>query len=180
MTLFSPASAIENGPLTMPIEPDADVGVIYRTRVGGEWLDYNGHMNDAAYAIVFSRACDALMDSIALDAATRAATGQTLYTLQMMLHYFREVLEGAELEVTCQALEHDEKRLRVWFEMRERGAAQPSAASEQLLLSVSQVDGPKAAPWSPRAKAALDALASRHASIAWPQQAGQGIRLKKG
>ena len=161
---------------TMPSEPS----VIYRTRVDGDWLDYNGHMNDAAYAIVFSRACDALMDSISLDAATRSATGQTLYTLQMMLHYFREVLQGAELEVTCQALEHDEKRLRVWFEMRERGASMPSAASEQLLLSVSQIDGPKASPWSEPTKAALDALAHRHAAIAWPKQAGQGIRLKKG
>ncbi len=115
--------------------------VIYRVRVGAPWLDYNGHMNDAAYAIVFSHTCDALMDTIHLDAATRRATGQTLYTLKMMLHYYREIKEGAELEVTCQVLEHDDKRLRVWFQMREAGAEAPSAASEQLLLSVSQTHG---------------------------------------
>ena len=154
-------------------------GVLYRTRVGADFVDYNGHMNDAAYAVVFSRSCDALMDSIGLDAATRSATGQTLYTLKMMLHYFREVKEGAELEVSCQVLEHDAKRLRAWFEMRVSGADAPCAASEQLLLSVSQVDGARAAPWSEATRAALDKRAQAQSGLAWPPEAGQGIRLKK-
>jgi acyl-CoA thioester hydrolase len=154
-------------------------GVVYRARVGAEWVDYNGHMNDAAYAIVFSRSCDALMDAISLDSATRAATGQTLYTLQMMLHYLREVKEGAELEVSCRILEHDGKRLRVWFEMRESGDDAPVAASEQLLLSVSQKEGVRAAYWSAETRAALEALSSRQSAIPWPARAGQGIRLKK-
>ena len=162
----------------MPAE-NSEPAVIYRARVGGEWLDYNGHMNDAAYAIVFSRSCDALMDRIGIDAATRAATGMTLYTLKMLLHYYREVKEGAELEVTCHALEHDDKRLRAWFEMRERGATAPSAASEQLLLSVSQKEGSKAAPWSPATRAELDAMVERQRGLVWPAEAGQGIRLKR-
>jgi acyl-CoA thioester hydrolase len=31
---------------------------LYETRVSSEWVDYNGHMNDAAYAKVFSLAVD--------------------------------------------------------------------------------------------------------------------------
>lgn len=154
-------------------------GVLYRTRVGAEFVDYNGHMNDAAYAVVFSHSCDALMDSIGLDAAARKATGQTLYTIKMMLHYFWEVKEGAELEVTCQLLEHDAKRLRVWFEMRVSGADAPCAASEQLLLSVSQIGGPHAAPWSDPVRAALEDLARRQTGLPLPPEAGVGIRLKK-
>ena len=152
---------------------------LYRTRVSQDWVDYNGHMNDAAYALVFSRACDALMDRIGLDAAARAATGQTLYTLQMMLHYFRETKLGAELEVSVRVLEHDEKRLRAWFDMREAGDPAPISSSEQLLLSVSQADGPRAAPWRPETQAALGALAAAEHGKAWPPQAGQGIRLKR-
>jgi len=154
--------------------------VLFRTRVGADFVDYNGHMNDAAYAAVFSRSCDALMDRIGLDSASRNATGQTLYTLKMMLHYFREVKEGAELEVTCQLLEHDMKRMRVWFEMRVSGADAPCAASEQLLLSVSQIDGARAAPWGEVTRAALNKLTLQHATLAMPPEAGQGIRLKKG
>ena len=98
----------------------------------------------------------------------------------MMLHYFREVKEGAELEVTCQLLEHDAKRLRVWFEMRVSGADAPCAASEQLLLSVSQIDG--------RTRRALERPRSRRArrprqTADWPsagrRRQDSGIRLKK-
>ena len=49
---------------------------VYATTVAGDWIDYNGHMNDAAYALVFSRSLDALMDRIGLDAATRKRTGR--------------------------------------------------------------------------------------------------------
>ena len=70
---------------------------VYETDVAADWVDYNGHMNDAAYALVFSRAVDALMDRIGLDAAARKASRRTLYTLQMMLHYLQEAREGARL-----------------------------------------------------------------------------------
>ena len=68
-------------------------------KVADEWLDYNGHMNDAAYAIVFSRSIDTLMDRIHLDAAARKATGYTIYTMQAMLHYVKEVKGDAPLTV---------------------------------------------------------------------------------
>ncbi len=86
---------------------------VLETTVVSDWVDYNGHMNDAAYAIVFSRSVDALMDRVGLDAAVRKRTGQTLFTLQMMLHYFKEAKEGDVLAVSCQLLEHDDKRMRV-------------------------------------------------------------------
>ena len=50
---------------------------LYATAVASDWIDYNGHMNDAAYALVFSRSVDALMDRIGLDAAARKRTGQS-------------------------------------------------------------------------------------------------------
>jgi acyl-CoA thioester hydrolase len=152
---------------------------IFATRVAPEWVDYNGHMNDAAYARVFSLSCDALMDRIGLDAVSRKSSGQTLYTLQMMLHYFKETKEGAALEVSCRVLEHDDKRLRIWLEMREQGLVGPIAASEQLLLSVSQTHGARAAPWSAETLTALGEMQRSHSELAWPPLAGQGIRLKK-
>ena len=113
---------------------------VLETTVVSDWVDYNGHMNDAAYAIVFSRSVDALMDRVGLDAAVRKRTGQTLFTLQMMLHYFKEAKEGDTLAVSCQLLEHDDKRMRVWLDMTAPGGER-LAASEQLLISVTQSDG---------------------------------------
>ena len=108
---------------------------VLATTVASEWVDYNGHMNDAAYAIVFSRSVDALMDRIGLDSDARKRTGQSLFTLQMMLHYFKEAKEGDALAVSCHLLEHDDKRMRVWLDMTDAGGER-LAASEQLLLSV--------------------------------------------
>jgi acyl-CoA thioester hydrolase len=153
---------------------------LYDTVVASDWVDYNGHMNDAAYALVFSRATDALMDRIGLDAAARKASGRTLYTLQVMLHYLQEASEGAPLFVACQLLEHDDKRMRIWLEMRGGRDGAVLAASEQLLLSIDKNADSKAAPWRTETLAALDALAKAHRGLAPPKLAGSGIALKRG
>ncbi|MCV2869292.1 hypothetical protein OEW28_11720 [Defluviimonas sp. WL0002] len=51
----------------------------YRTSVRPEWIDYNGHMQDAYYGLVFSHAVDAFQDEVGFDAAYRKATGCTTY-----------------------------------------------------------------------------------------------------
>jgi acyl-CoA thioester hydrolase len=159
-------------------KPRAPLG-IYATTVAAEWVDYNGHMNDSAYAIVFSRSVDALMDRIGLDAAQRKRSGQTMFTLQMMLHYFKEAKEGDALAVSCQLLEHDDKRMRVWLDMTASGGA-VVAASEQLLISVAQSDGSaRAVEWSFETKAALEALAKAQSGLPHPPAAGSGVALKR-
>ena len=153
---------------------------VLEATVVSEWVDYNGHMNDAAYAVVFSRSIDALMDRVGLDAAARKRTGQSLFTLQMMLHYFKEAKEGDAFAITCHLLEHDDKRMRVWLEMRAGRDGAVLAASEQLLLSIDKNAGAKAAPWRTETLAALDALAKAHRGLAAPKLAGSGIVMKRG
>jgi acyl-CoA thioester hydrolase len=152
---------------------------VLEATVVSEWVDYNGHMNDAAYAIVFSRSVDALMDRVGLDAAARKRSGQSLFTLQMMLHYFKEAKEGDALAVTCHLLEHDDKRMRVWLEMSAPGGER-LAASEQLLISVALGDaGTRAVPWAFETRAALDALAKAQSGLPHPPDAGAGVTLKR-
>ncbi|MGO9421846.1 thioesterase family protein [Roseiarcus sp.] len=152
---------------------------VYATTVAGDWIDYNGHMNDAAYALVFSRSVDALMDRIGLDAAARKRTRQSLFTLQMMLHYFREAREGDALAVSCRLLEHDDKRMRVWLELFD-AKGERLAASEQLLMSVALGEGgTRATPWTHETQAALDALRKLHASMAHPAEAGAGVAMAR-
>ena len=143
-----------------------------------DWIDYNGHMNDAAYALVFSRAGDAFMDDVGLDAATRKATGWTLYTAQVMLHYFKEAKLGAPLSVRARVLEFDEKRVRMWMEMFEGEAR--LAATEQLMLSVAAgVSGARVAPWRKKTLEALARLAAAEVGCEPPELAGRGIILKR-
>lgn len=150
------------------------------TRVEAGWLDYNGHMNEGWYAIVFSRATDALMDRIGLDAASRKTSQHTLYTLTSLIHFKKEAHLDAPLSVSGRLLEHDTKRIRIWLEMRLGQDGPLLATSEQLQLSIDQSQSsPRAAPWRAETFAALEALAKAHASIPVPAEAGQGIGMKR-
>jgi acyl-CoA thioester hydrolase len=158
-----------------------EVGVLHLAdfTVAPEWVDYNGHMNDAAYALAFSRCGDTWMERIGLGAETRAATGYTLYTLQIMLHYFREAKVGEPLRILAQLLEFDAKRARLWMEMRLGADGPRLAATEQLYLSVRQDGEPRAAPWREETQALLREMGQAHAALPVPPQAGKGISLKR-
>ena len=88
--------------------------ISWRGDVDHAWVDYNGHLNDAYYMVIFSYATDGLMAQIGLDAAGRAATGHTMYTLEVHLNYVQEVHEGVAVEVRTQILGVDAKRVHLF------------------------------------------------------------------
>ena len=74
---------------------------------------------------------------------------------------------------------HDDKRLRVWFEMKRADGA-ISALNEQVLLCVDQSgDKPRAAPFAPDQIARIRAFHEADAHLPMPRQAGRGISLRK-
>lgn len=146
------------------------------TQVSPEWVDYNGHMNDAEYARVFSLAVDALMERIGLDAAGRRRHGYTLYTLETHLCYRREAHVGQALRVEVRLLDQDAKRLHLFFEMRD-DEDNLLAASEQMLMGMNQRSGrPEAFP-APVAEA-VSALPQSNAGD-WPELAGRRIGIQR-
>ena len=42
----------------------------YTTKILPDWVDYNGHLRDAFYLLIFSYATDALMDTLGWTAKT--------------------------------------------------------------------------------------------------------------
>ena len=151
---------------------------VYAGKVAADFVDYNNHMNDAAYAIAFSRSVDALMDRIGLDAAGRARTGHTIYTLALQIHYLHEVRRDAGLSVAVRILERDSRRLRLWLEM----SAQEKllATCEQVLLCVTQGEtGPRAATFAPEVVAQLADIEALHAGCPLPEGAGEGVGLRR-
>ncbi|QGZ64174.1 thioesterase family protein [Paraburkholderia acidisoli] len=163
---------------------NATAPLVYRDTVRADWVDYNGHLRDAYYMLIYSFATDALLDAIGLDAAAREARGRSMYTLEAHLNYLREVKAGARLRVEMRVLEHDAKRVRVYLEMYAEGdvavdGAAPVAASEQLLLHVDRA-GPRAAPFDADVLARVAAL--REASSAEgfvPRHAARTIALAR-
>jgi acyl-CoA thioester hydrolase len=153
--------------------------VVYRDRVRPEWVDYNGHLRDAFYMLIYSHATDALLDAIGLDHAQREARGRSMFTVEAHVNYLREVREGTPLRVEVRVLEHDAKRVRVYLEMfndaDDADAATPVCASEQLLLHVDR-SGPRAVPFDADVLARVAALGEASTGIT-ARHAGRAISL---
>ena len=143
-----------------------------------DWIDYNGHMNDACYAIAFSRAGDAFMETIGLGEKERAATKRSIFTLALVIRFIAEAKGGEMLSVSVQLLECDKKRMRFWLEARKEGDL--IATSEQVLTCVDlSGEKPRAAEFPPDVAAKLEALARDHSELPTPMEAGQGLTLKR-
>src|SRR5579859_7301594 len=107
---------------------------IYRDVVRPEWVDYNGHLRDAFYLLIFSFATDALLDRIGLDDAVRRERGRSVYTLEAHVNYLHEIKEGTPVRVDARVLAHDAKRLHLYLELFAHGHDDAVSASEQMLL----------------------------------------------
>ena len=118
----------------------------WRTPLRPEWVDYNGHLRDAYYALLASGAVDDLMEQVGLDRAYREASGGTLYTLEMHVHYLQEVQGSDEVTAVTRPLAADAKRLHVRCEIHSSRLEGPAAVVEMLLLHVQQRPSPRSAP----------------------------------
>lgn len=136
----------------------------YRTRIGPDWIDYNGHMRDAFYNLVFSLAVDDLQGEVGLGRAYREETGCTIYLLEGHTSFLNEVKEGAEVEVVTRVIGLDAKRIHLHSEMW-RGETL-LAVAELLELNVRQTPAPHAAPLPEGPRAVLEAARLPEAEVA--------------
>jgi len=116
----------------------------YEVTVGPEWIDYNGHMRDASYGMAFSLAIDAFQEAIGFDQAYRDATGCTVYLLEDHKRYIQEVLLDADLRVTTDVLDVDEKRFLLRLEMYSGDLL--VSTGEFLEIHVKKLPTPRAYP----------------------------------
>jgi acyl-CoA thioester hydrolase len=146
---------------------------VYSTAVAAEWIDYNGHLRDAYYSLIVSLACDALMDRLGLDALYRERTGNTLFTVEMHVHFLREVKKGDVVGVDVRLLGADQKKMHVAFDMVRESDGAPAASAELMLLHMHQGDTVTTASFPPDVAGAIARLA---ASTASAPEIGPGSR----
>lgn len=149
---------------------------LYRTEIKPDWVDYNGHMNEAYYVLVFSHATDAFMDYAGQDAAYRARSNCSIYTLESHVVYLKEVSEGEAVRIETQLLGHDEKRYRLFHSMFRGDGGDLLATGEHMLLHV-DMSGPRSAPFPQEVVDRLAAIRAAHAGLPVPKQAGRVIAL---
>lgn len=155
----------------------ADTNMKYQVPVQADWVDYNSHMNDAAYAKVFSLAADEFIEVIGLDAKARKQHNYTFFTLETHLCYLKEAHEGELLSIGQQLLGHDAKRVHVFFKM-ENEAGDLVATSEQMLMGMDAEQG-RPAPFPQSVSDAIENIYARHKELDLPKQAGRTIGFRR-
>ncbi|MFD2657633.1 thioesterase family protein [Gracilibacillus thailandensis] len=149
----------------------------YQDYVHHDWVDYNGHMNDAAYAKVFSLAVDAFIDEIGLDPQAREKYSYTIFTLETHLCYLQEAHQGQQLTVNVQLLDVDAKRLHIIFTMKNT-KDDVLATSEQMLMGM-DTDQQRPAPFPEDVAVKVETIWNEHKLLEAPKQAGRIIGIKR-
>ena len=85
-----------------------------------EWIDYNGHLYDGYYAVIFAKAVDEFLPRDGLTVDMRQATRHTIYTMETHVRFLWEVKLGTPVSVSCQVLDLDTKRVRVFLSMHDK------------------------------------------------------------
>ncbi len=142
-----------------------------------EWVDYNGHMSESCYLLVFGDQSDAFFRYIGIDEAYRAA-GHSLFTVQTMIFNLAEAHLGDRLDLSLQLLDADDKRLHIFHAMHNADTGELLATGEQMLVHVDMAAG-KSAPMPPDLRARVQAVLAAHAALPVPSQAGRNIAIKR-
>lgn len=150
---------------------------LYQSTVLPEWVDYNGHMTEAAYLTAFGWASDALFRYVGDDEAYRES-GLSFYTVETHINYFQECSTGDPLRFTTQILGLDEKRMHIFHSMYHGHSGELLATTEQMLLHV-DMKAVRACPIREDVYEALAAVRAVHQDMEMPKQVGRQMAIKK-
>jgi acyl-CoA thioester hydrolase len=150
---------------------------LHETIVSAEWVDYNGHLSEWAYLLVFGDNADAFFRFFGVDDDYRAA-GRSLYTAETHLRHLAEAHLGERLRLTLQVLGVDAKRLHVAHEMA-GSTGECIATAEQLLLHVDTGAG-KVTPFPAHVAGRLRRIRDAHAGLPVPGYVGHVMRIPDG
>ncbi len=161
MTDICPRTGLPLGPL-VAFEP--------------HWIDYNGHLNMAYYAVIMDRGLDVLFDEMDLGPGYIESDGFTFFTSDFMIRYRKEVRTTDAVRARMRLLAVDDKRLHYCAEIVDAEDGTVHAFGEGLCLHV-DFHKRKVANFPPDTRAKLEARIAEHLTAGWPDLAGHRIGL---
>lgn len=138
----------------------------YESPISSEWIDYNGHLRDAYYGLLFSHAVDAFMVAIGMTESYRARTHGTLYVAEDHRHYYLEIGGDSNVRVDSVVLDFDSKRIHLLQRLYAEGANEPASSCESMQLHVVQHPEPRVTAMSEEILAAVERYRGKESSVA--------------
>lgn len=144
--------------------------VLWREPVDPAWIDYNAHLSEPYYVLVFGHATDAVLDAVGLGPAYRSEQHASLFTVEAHVRYLDQVSAGAMLETRSWVIGSSAKLLWLWHEMWTDGRLR--ATEEVLGVHVNTSDG-RSTPLPPDGVRRAEAI-----RIAPPPEASRSIAVR--
>ena len=135
-----------------------------------EWIDYNGHLSEGYYVIVFGHASDAAMAALGMTPAYLVETATSLFSVEAHVRYLDQIPPGARLEVRTSVIGVTAKLLWLWHEMWSDDRLR--ATEEVLMVHVDTAVG-RASPFPDDLRARAEAL-----RVAPPEHASRRIAVR--
>ncbi|MFM9939675.1 MAG: thioesterase family protein [Hyphomicrobiaceae bacterium] len=140
------------------------------------WVDYNGHLNQAYYGVIFDRAIDDALAPVGLGPDYIKTHNCSYMTVENHTCFMRELMQTDPVRVATRVLDVDDKRLHTFSELRHANEGWVAATVEYMFLHIDMTVR-RASPWTPALLANLDALKSAAAHLPWPERAGRRIGI---
>lgn len=156
------------------VDISAPIQTVHRA-VPLDWVDYNGHMNEARYLQAFGDATDRFMEIIGCDAAY-IASGGSYFTAETHIRHLDEVRAGANIHINTICLAGAGKKLHLFHEMYAHDTL--LASGEHMLLHV-DLETRKSSPPAPHIATRLGEIAAAHEALERPSGIGQAIGLRR-
>jgi acyl-CoA thioester hydrolase len=142
-----------------------------------DWIDYNGHLNMAYYNVLFDRCSDEAFEAMGMGLDYVKERRLTIYAAEVHVCYEQELHLDHKVTVSFQLIDHDEKRLRAYQEIRHVDGWL-AATSETLSLHV-DMSGPKVAPFPAEVLTKVEAMHAAHSALPMPERAGRSIGIRR-
>jgi len=146
-----------------------------RTTVRETWIDYNGHLNDACYAVVLGEANEQMLETLGVSAGYQRSTGCAMYTVEAHLRYLGEAVVGDVLRAETMLVDADTKRLRLHTALR-HADGRPVATGEYLYLHVDTSSG-HVEPFPFERRGPISRVLAAHSTLERPAHLGAGLGM---
>lgn len=156
----------------------SDALELVRTRVKPEWIDEFGHVNVAHYITICDLANWAFWNLLNAPKDMAARDGHEYAILENHVCYLDELAEGEKIRVTSQLLSFDDKRFILFHKVWKISDGSLSATNEAKFLGFN-LNTRGVQPWSETVMAKLSEIEAAQSALLVPEEAGQGIVLKK-
>ncbi len=160
------------------VSESVDMGTeVYRGRVLPEWIDVNGHMNVAYYVLAFDLGIDELWASFGITEAHIRDQQSSTFAVEAHVMYLRELRLDDPFFITSQVLAYSDKGIHQFQRMVHADEGYVAATCEWINLHV-DLKARRVAPWPEPMLERIDKIASRHAELPYPDDAGRQMTIR--